>query len=133
MYYEMESTIETINQKNIKEEFERTLSEITPHYQILNSDTKYTETDELLYGITLNKDKENQRKFIIFSSISIYNQKFRDYGADAVRILRWHNQHPVGKSIRVNRTINWSKNLKKKVLNFDNSFEDSIKRTITIK
>lgn len=121
----MESTIETLNETtNIKEEFEKTLSNICDSYQVLNDNEKYKySVDEYLYGIILNKDKENERKFIIFSSISIYNQKFRDYGSDAVRILRWQNQRPVGKSIRVNRTPNWSKNLKKKVLNFNNSFE----------
>jgi len=118
----MESTLQTI-EKTTAEDFERTLSEITPYYQILNSPTKYTQTDELLYGIILNKGQEDERKFIIFSSLSIYSKKFRDYGADAIRILRWKDHKPIGKSIRVHRTPNWNKNLKRKVLNFNNNFE----------
>jgi len=114
-----------------KEIFENVLKELSDDYLLLNQQDSYKSTDELIYGIRLNKGNPNEKKFIIFSSISIYNHKFRGYGSDAIRILRWNNGKPNGKSIRVNRTPNWATNLKKKVMNFkfNNEFENAYLNT----
>lgn len=119
----MESVVDTLN----KQEFEEKLATICDSYQILNNQERYRHIQEYLYGITIK-----EHKFVIFSSISVYDDHFRDLGRDAIRIVRWYNKRPIGTHKRVNRTSNWLSNLKKKIYYFDNSFEDSIKQNIGI-
>ncbi len=110
--------MEFIKEIDRKIQFENVLSEICDTFILLKNDNIDHSINEYVYGVILNRGKENERRFKIYSSISIYDNKFRSYGSDAIRILPWGNKKPIGKSIRVNRTPNWHKNLIKKVLNF---------------
>lgn len=121
--------MEFVDEIDRKTEFENVLKEVSDEFIILNNKPNYKDIDEVVYGVYLNKGTDKEHKFVIFSSISIYDNKFREYGSDAIRLLRWNNGRPVGISVRVNRTKNWMKNLTKKLHNFkfNNVFEDAYK------
>lgn len=104
-----------------KEEFEKVLSD-NGIWIVLNGKNGFTETTyEYIYGIVLKENPNNHtlhRHYIIYSSIDKNTDKFRDIGTDAIRIIRWINNKPHGKHIRVNRSKNWAANLSLKLFDF---------------
>lgn len=69
------------------------------------------------YVFELPFKADNKLAIRIFSSIHVSNNKSRDCGKDAIRILLWHKslKKTVGGNGRVNRTANWRQNVEKKI------------------
>lgn len=87
-------------------------------------DSNYRQFDqELVYDIPLD---EPHLSIYLFSSINSRTEQARDKGTDAIRTVIWDHEagRPIGGKKRTNRIKTWEKNLKRKILELHDEWDE---------